>query len=137
VVVLLASMAAPINYYKVPPLMPLLMSAFHLTGGKAGMLMSIFAVVGILLSIPAGFILTRLGYRATGLLGVAWIAAGAGLDEISNNLDLETREHAIQVLKAYPGAMIVISHDEDLLGQIGVKCLYEIKEGTLVPDYHF
>ena len=48
-------------------------------------------------------VLTRLGYRATGLLGVAWIAAGAGLDEINNNLDLETREHAIQVLKAYPG----------------------------------
>ncbi len=63
--------------------MPFLMSTFHLTGGKAGFLMSIFAVVGILLSIPAGFILTRLGYRVTGLLGVAWIAAGAGLGAIS------------------------------------------------------
>ena len=37
------------------------------------------------------------------------------LDEITNNLDLETRDHVIQVLKNYPGAMIVISHDADFL----------------------
>ncbi|MDF3047203.1 MAG: hypothetical protein K0R73_321 [Candidatus Midichloriaceae bacterium] len=42
------------------------------------------------------------------------------LDEITNNLDLETREHVIQVLKSYPGAMIVISHDADFLEEIGV-----------------
>lgn len=42
------------------------------------------------------------------------------LDEITNNIDLETREHVIQVLKKYPGAMIVISHDEDFLKEIGV-----------------
>ena len=30
------------------------------------------------------------------------------LDEITNNLDLETRDHVIQVLKEYPGAMLVI-----------------------------
>ena len=58
-------------------------------------------------------------------------------DEISNNLDLETREHAIQVLKAYPGAMIIISHDEDFLRQVNVSCHYEIKEGTLVPGYDY
>jgi ATPase subunit of ABC transporter with duplicated ATPase domains len=42
------------------------------------------------------------------------------LDEITNNLDLETREHVIQVLKAYPGAMVVISHDADFLLSLGV-----------------
>ena len=65
--------------------MPFLMTAFHLSGGKAGFLMSIFAAVGILLSIPAGFILHRLGCRAAGLLGVAWIAAGAALGAVSTN----------------------------------------------------
>ena len=55
-VVLLAGMAGPINYYKVPPLMPFLITAFHLSGGHAGFLMSVFAVVGIVLSIPAGFL---------------------------------------------------------------------------------
>jgi ATPase subunit of ABC transporter with duplicated ATPase domains len=42
------------------------------------------------------------------------------LDEITNNIDLETKEHAIQVLKAYPGAMIIISHDSDFLEEIGI-----------------
>lgn len=42
------------------------------------------------------------------------------LDEITNNLDLETREHVIHVLKAYPGALIIISHDDDFLKEIGI-----------------
>lgn len=42
------------------------------------------------------------------------------LDEVTNNLDLETRAHVIEVLKAYPGAIIVISHDEDFLAQINL-----------------
>jgi ATPase subunit of ABC transporter with duplicated ATPase domains len=48
------------------------------------------------------------------------------LDEITNNLDLETREHVTQVLKAYPGAIIVISHDKDFLNDIGVIHYYSI-----------
>lgn len=43
------------------------------------------------------------------------------LDEVTNNLDLEAREHVIQVLREYSGALIVISHDEDFLRQIGVE----------------
>jgi len=78
IVVLLTGMAGPINYYKAPPLLPSLMSDLHLSGGVAGFLMSVFAVVGILLSIPAGLILQRLGYRITGLVAVGWLALGAG-----------------------------------------------------------
>lgn len=42
------------------------------------------------------------------------------LDEPTNNLDLETRNHLVQVLQAFPGAMIVIAHDEAFLGEIGI-----------------
>ncbi|MCC2646798.1 MAG: hypothetical protein K0R02_863 [Rickettsiaceae bacterium] len=48
------------------------------------------------------------------------------LDEITNNIDLETREHIIQVLKEYPGAMIVISHDEDFLKEINIDFEYNV-----------
>lgn len=48
------------------------------------------------------------------------------LDEITNNLDLETREHVIQVLKDYPGAMMVISHDEDFLRRIYIEAFYPL-----------
>lgn len=47
------------------------------------------------------------------------------LDEITNNLNLETRDHVIQVLTDYLGAMIVISHDEDFLKAINVSLFYD------------
>jgi ATPase subunit of ABC transporter with duplicated ATPase domains len=49
------------------------------------------------------------------------------LDEITNHLDLETRDHVIQVLNDYPGAILVISHDADFLLAIGVTIHYGIK----------
>lgn len=55
------------------------------------------------------------------------------LDEMTNNLDRETRTHVIQVLQDYPGAMIVISHDCDFLNAINVTDGYEIKDGLLIP----
>lgn len=61
-------------------------------------------------------------------LSLALIAANTPklliLDEITNNLDLETREHVIQVLREYPGGIIVISHDEDFLAEIFIKDRY-------------
>jgi ATPase subunit of ABC transporter with duplicated ATPase domains len=42
------------------------------------------------------------------------------LDEITNNIDLETRNHIITVLNEYRGGIIIISHDERFLEQIGV-----------------
>ena len=51
------------------------------------------------------------------------------LDEVTNNLDLETRGHVIEVLKNYPGAMILISHDADFLEEIGVNAYFKISDG--------
>jgi ATPase subunit of ABC transporter with duplicated ATPase domains len=53
------------------------------------------------------------------------------LDEMSNNIDLETRQHVIQVLAAYPGAMIIISHDHDFLMEIGINQYYQINDQVL------
>lgn len=54
------------------------------------------------------------------------------LDEITNNIDLDTREHIIEVLREYPGAMIVISHDIQFLEKLGISSIYETKNGTIV-----
>ena len=53
------------------------------------------------------------------------------LDEVTNNVDLETRDHIIQVLKDYPGAMIVISHDNDFLNAIHMTKSYHIHNQVL------
>ncbi|MBS0286748.1 MAG: ABC-F family ATP-binding cassette domain-containing protein [Proteobacteria bacterium] len=54
------------------------------------------------------------------------------LDEITNNLDMQTKEHVIQVLQSYPGAMIVISHDEAFLKAINITEYYIIQHNSLV-----
>jgi len=43
------------------------------------------------------------------------------LDEITNNIDLRTREHIINVLNSYSGALLVVSHDSYFLSAIGVN----------------
>lgn len=53
------------------------------------------------------------------------------LDEITNNIDLQTREHLIEVLSAYPGALIIISHDQDFLQKIAVFDTYAVANGTM------
>lgn len=53
------------------------------------------------------------------------------LDEVTNNLDIETKDHVAQVLKDYPGAMIVISHDQDFLEAIRVEKRYLVENGKL------
>ena len=67
-------------------------------------------------------------------LALAQIAAGTPqlllLDEITNNIDLEMRQHLISVLREYPAAMIVISHDDDFIQQIGVDEVYTIVDNT-------
>ena len=54
------------------------------------------------------------------------------LDEITNNIDLETRAHVIEAIKEYPGAIIVISHDNDFLKTIKVDKSYKVLNGEFV-----
>lgn len=56
------------------------------------------------------------------------------LDEITNNIDLETREHVIEVLRAYPGALVAVSHDTDFLQAIGIERTYYTKGGSLITQ---
>lgn len=48
------------------------------------------------------------------------------LDEVSNNIDLRTRNHIGKLLCNYPGALIVISHDQDFLEEIGISRRYTL-----------
>ena len=48
------------------------------------------------------------------------------LDEVTNNFDFHAKAHVISVLKKYPGAMIVVSHDVDFLHQIRIEKFFEI-----------
>ena len=54
------------------------------------------------------------------------------LDEITNNIDLETREYVSEVLKSYPGAAIVVTHDPSFLKSLEIYNVYEIINSQLV-----
>ncbi|KTC83171.1 ABC-F family ATP-binding cassette domain-containing protein [Legionella cincinnatiensis] len=68
-------------------------------------------------------------------LSLALIAAAPPklliLDEITNNVDLEARTHIIEVLRDFPGAMLVISHDHDFLESIHIETKYQIYQGKI------
>src|SRR6516162_9593375 len=72
-VVFLAGVAGPVNQFKVPPVMPVLIDAFHMDIANAAWLMSIFSVTGFILAIPSGFILQRFGPKTTGLVSIAFV----------------------------------------------------------------
>jgi predicted MFS family arabinose efflux permease len=78
VVVWLAGVAAALNLFKVPPLIPVLLEAFHLQISQAGLLMSVFALTGFILALPAALFLRRLGPKTAGLLAVGCLVVGSG-----------------------------------------------------------
>jgi MFS family permease len=79
-----AAIAIPINQYKVPPVMPVLMETFRLDLTTANLLMSIFSLTGFVLAVPAGFIVQRVGPKGSGLLAVGSVIVGAALGAISS-----------------------------------------------------
>lgn len=82
-VVFVASVAAPLNMYKVPPLMPVLRDSFALDLGQAGALMSVFAITGLILALPTGFIMQKLGPKVTGTVAMACLVIGAVLGALA------------------------------------------------------
>ncbi len=52
------------------------------------------------------------------------------LDEPTNHLDLESREALEDALRAFPGSLILVSHDRALLDAVGTRTI-AIEDGTL------
>ena len=50
--------------------------------------MSVFALTGLFLAIPAGFILQKLGYRAVGLMALFCLIIGAGIGAFSRGMGI-------------------------------------------------
>jgi MFS family permease len=84
-VVYFASVVAPFNQFKIPPIMPVLMQTFQIDLTQAGLLMSIIAMIGLVLALPTGIILQRLGSKLTLLIALGLMAIGASIGAFSNS----------------------------------------------------
>lgn len=94
--VFIASVAAPLNQNKVPPLMPVLMQAFDVTLSQAGLLMSVFSITGFVLALPTGFIIQRFGPKVTGAVALVSLVIGAGLGAVSGSMGLLLASRVIE-----------------------------------------
>ncbi|HWR06673.1 MAG TPA: MFS transporter [Sporomusa sp.] len=74
--VYLASVIVILNQFKVPPLMGVLMQQFQVNATVGGFLMSVFALTGIIMALPAAVLLSRFGPRSSGIVGLSCIFAG-------------------------------------------------------------
>ena len=88
IVVFLASVAAPLNQFKVSPVMPVLMEAFGLDLSSAGYLMSVFAITGFVLALPAGIIIQKLGLKVAGLIATGCLMVGSVIGALSTTAGL-------------------------------------------------
>ncbi len=95
-VAFIASVAAPLTQFKVAPIMPVLMEAFNLSLTQAGMLMSVFAITGFILALPAGLILQRLGLKGTGLIAMGCLVLGSAVGAMSSTSGLMLTSRVVE-----------------------------------------
>jgi ATPase subunit of ABC transporter with duplicated ATPase domains len=71
--------------------------------------------------------LARLALAAIGISQIDLLI----LDEPTNNLDLETVDRIVDGVNEFQGALLVISHDIDVLSRIGIDRAYQIHRDRL------
>ncbi len=65
--------------------MPLLMDAFDLGLNRAGLLMSVFSITGLVLALPAGFIYQKIGHRAIFTVALLCMIVGSAIGALSSH----------------------------------------------------
>jgi predicted MFS family arabinose efflux permease len=79
----LASIAVAANRFKVPPVLPTIMSDLQVNMVTGGWLMSVYSVAGIILAIPAAYLMARWGAKRIGLVALGCSTAGSVLGALS------------------------------------------------------
>ncbi len=85
-IVFSAGVAAPLNQFKVPPMMMQLVEHFDMSLAVSGWLMSLFALVGMLFALPSGHIIGRIGMKASGIIALTALLGGSVLGGMSTSL---------------------------------------------------
>jgi predicted MFS family arabinose efflux permease len=84
----LCSLAFAITMQSVPPILSLVMAEFKLSYAQGGLLMSFFALPGIVISIPAGMLADRYGQKTIGIISFAFVIAGTAIFASGSSLTM-------------------------------------------------
>ncbi len=71
------SFACNLDKFIYPPIIPLVVRDVHISFAQAGFLMGIIGIVGIFVAIPGGILISRIGIRNSGMLGLVVTAVGS------------------------------------------------------------
>lgn len=82
----LCILAFAITMQLVPPILSLVMAEFKLSYTQGGLLMSLFALPGIVISIPAGMLADHYGQKTIGIISFAFMIAGTAIFASGNSL---------------------------------------------------
>jgi predicted MFS family arabinose efflux permease len=84
-VAVFVSVVAAINYFKPPPIMPILIETFRLDYAMASLLMSSFSISAVIVSLPTGSLTERFGPKKIGTLMLACLTMGSIIGSFAPN----------------------------------------------------
>jgi len=82
----LSGLAAPVNQFKVPPMMQRLISELDISLAASGWLMSAFALSGFICALPSGALLQKTGVKTLGTAALGCMLAGSLLGCTADSL---------------------------------------------------
>jgi len=83
----LCMFAYAVVFQSIPPVMSLVIGHFHLSHHQAGLLMSMFALPGVFVSLPAGMLADRYGVKAVGIISMLIAIVGTLLVAAGNSFE--------------------------------------------------
>ena len=87
-IVYLATVSSGIMMNKVSPSIPILLAVFGINLSQAGLLMSVYALTAVLLAIPAGILINKIGHRTTAVLALLFLIIGSVVGAVSDSFAL-------------------------------------------------
>lgn len=69
----------------IPPLLPKIQSSFNIGSGTAGLLISFTVIPGLLMALPAGFLINKYHFQTMGFLAMVCVSIGSFVFAVSPN----------------------------------------------------
>lgn len=93
---ILGGIALALVQNKVSPCITIIMDAFNISMSKAGLLSSIFAIMGMLVALPSSFIIKKLGVKKAGLYSLLFAIVGSLIGVYTNEISVLIASRVIE-----------------------------------------